>query len=241
MSASNSLLLEIHELTAGYGSIEVLHGVSIQVHTGEIVSLIGGNGAGKSTSLSCISGIVPLRSGAVRFAGESLAGVAAHAIVKRGLVQVPEGRKIFPRMTVLENLRMGAYARTDRAAIESDLEEVYALFEILKGRSSQLGGTLSGGEQQMLAIGRALMSRPKLLMMDEPSMGIAPLLVAKIFEAVKSLRARGLTILLVEQNARAALKLADRGYVLETGRVVLSGTGAELLSDPRVQAAYLGE
>ncbi len=241
MSDSRVPLLSVQTLTAGYGSIEVLHGVSLEVHEGEIVSLIGGNGAGKSTSLSCISGVVPLRAGEVRFAGESLARVPAHAIVKRGLVQVPEGRKIFPRMTVLENLRMGAYTRNDRAGVESDLEEVYALFEILKDRSGQLGGTLSGGEQQMLAIGRALMSRPKLLMMDEPSMGIAPLLVAKIFHAVKSLRARGLTILLVEQNARAALKLADRGYVLETGRIVLAGTGAELLSDRRVQAAYLGE
>lgn len=238
---STTPLLELREITAGYGSIEVLHGISLEVREGEIVSLIGGNGAGKSTTLHCISCLVGLRAGEVRFAGEPLANVAAHEIVGRGLVQVPEGRKIFPRMTVLENLRMGAYSRNDRAGIESDLEEVYALFEILKSRTSQLGGTLSGGEQQMLAIGRALMSRPKLLMMDEPSMGIAPLLVAKIFEAVKALRTRGLTILLVEQNARAALKLADRGYVLETGRIVLEGTGAALLSDPRVQAAYLGE
>ncbi len=238
---STTPLLELREITAGYGSIEVLHGISLEVREGEIVSLIGGNGAGKSTTLHCISCLVGLRAGEVRFAGEPLANVAAHEIVGRGLVQVPEGRKIFPRMTVLENLRMGAYSRNDRAGIESDLEEVYALFEILKSRTSQLGGTLSGGEQQMLAIGRALMSRPKLLMMDEPSMGIAPLLVTKIFEAVKALRTRGLTILLVEQNARAALKLADRGYVLETGRIVLEGTGAALLSDPRVQAAYLGE
>jgi len=240
-TSSTTPLLELREITAGYGSIEVLHGISLEVREGEIVSLIGGNGAGKSTTLHCISCLVGLRAGEVRFAGESLANVAAHEIVGRGLVQVPEGRKIFPRMTVLENLRMGAYSRNDRAGIESDLEEVYALFEILKSRTSQLGGTLSGGEQQMLAIGRALMSRPKLLMMDEPSMGIAPLLVTKIFEAVKALRTRGLTILLVEQNARAALKLADRGYVLETGRIVLEGTGAALLSDQRVQAAYLGE
>ncbi len=240
-TSSTTPLLELREITAGYGSIEVLHGISLEVREGEIVSLIGGNGAGKSTTLHCISCLVGLRAGEVRFAGESLANVAAHEIVGRGLVQVPEGRKIFPRMTVLENLRMGAYSRNDRAGIESDLEEVYALFEILKSRTAQLGGTLSGGEQQMLAIGRALMSRPKLLMMDEPSMGIAPLLVAKIFEAVKALRTRGLTILLVEQNARAALKLADRGYVLETGRIVLEGTGAALLSDQRVQAAYLGE
>jgi len=240
-TSSTTPLLELREITAGYGSIEVLHGISLEVREGEIVSLIGGNGAGKSTTLHCISCLVGLRAGEVRFAGESLANVAAHEIVGRGLVQVPEGRKIFPRMTVLENLRIGAYSRNDRAGIESDLEEVYALFEILKSRTSQLGGTLSGGEQQMLAIGRALMSRPKLLMMDEPSMGIAPLLVTKIFEAVKALRTRGLTILLVEQNARAALKLADRGYVLETGRIVLEGTGAALLSDQRVQAAYLGE
>jgi branched-chain amino acid transport system ATP-binding protein len=238
-------LLEVKGIVAGYGSVEVLHQISLEVREGEIVTLIGGNGAGKSTTLMCVSGIVPLRAGEIRFAGERIAGqgggVRADRLVGRGLVQVPEGRRIFPRMTVLENLMMGAYGRDDRAGIQRDLEHVYALFDILKSRSTQLGGTLSGGEQQMLAIGRAIMSKPRLLMMDEPSMGIAPLLVARIFEAVRELNREGLTILLVEQNARAALRLATRGYVLETGRMVVSDDAAKLLVDPRVREAYLGE
>ena len=234
-------LLEVKGIVAGYGSVEVLHQVSLEVNEGEIVTLIGGNGAGKSTTLMCASGIVPLRGGEIQFDGRRIDGTRADLLVGRGLVQVPEGRRIFPRMTVLENLMMGAYGRDDKPAIARDLEQVYALFEILRQRSSQLGGTLSGGEQQMLAIGRAIMSKPRLLMMDEPSMGIAPLLVAKIFEAVKALNAGGLTILLVEQNARAALKLAHRGYVLETGRVTLADDAAKLLVDPRVREAYLGD
>jgi branched-chain amino acid transport system ATP-binding protein len=238
-------LLSVRGIVAGYGSVEVLHQVSLDVHEGEIVTLIGGNGAGKSTTLMCVSGIVPLRGGEIHFAGERISGqaggVRADRLVGRGLVQVPEGRRIFPRMTVLENLMMGAYGRGDRDAIARDLEHVYALFDILKQRSAQLGGTLSGGEQQMLAIGRAIMSKPRLLMMDEPSMGIAPLLVARIFDAVRELNREGLTILLVEQNARAALKLAKRGYVLETGRVTLSDDAAKLLVDPRVREAYLGD
>ena len=240
-----SALLEVQNIVAGYGSIEVLHQVSLEVHEGEIVTLIGGNGAGKSTSLMCISGIVPLRGGEIRFAGERISGVGegirADKLVGRGLVQVPEGRRIFPRMTVLENLMMGAYGRDDKAGIAADLEKVYALFDILKARSSQLGGTLSGGEQQMLAIGRAILSKPRLLMMDEPSMGIAPILVSKIVAAVRELNRGGLTILLVEQNARAALKLARRGYVLETGRVTLTDDASKLLVDPRVREAYLGD
>jgi branched-chain amino acid transport system ATP-binding protein len=238
-------LLEIQGIVAGYGSVEVLHEVSLEVREGEIVTLIGGNGAGKSTTLMCASGIVPLRAGEIRFAGERIAnrdgGIRADLLVPRGLVQVPEGRRIFPRMTVLENLMMGAYTRNDPQGVEKDLAHVYELFDILKKRSSQLGGTLSGGEQQMLAIGRAILSKPRLLMMDEPSMGIAPLLVARIFEAVKELNRGGLTILLVEQNARAALRLAHRGYVLETGRITLSDEAAKLLVDPRVLASYLGE
>ncbi|MFM7261127.1 MAG: ABC transporter ATP-binding protein [bacterium] len=238
-------LLEVKEIVAGYGSVEVLHQVSLEVREGEIVSLIGGNGAGKSTTLMCTSGIVPVRGGEIRFAGERITstagGVRADKLVGRGLVQVPEGRRIFPRMTVLENLMMGAYGRNDARGIANDLEHVYTLFDILKKRSSQLGGTLSGGEQQMLAIGRAILSKPRLLMMDEPSMGIAPLLVARIFEAVRELNREGLTILLVEQNARAALKLSTRGYVLETGRVTLSDDAQKLLVDPRVREAYLGE
>ncbi|MEY2714483.1 MAG: hypothetical protein RIT24_826 [Planctomycetota bacterium] len=234
-------LLSIKGIVAGYGSVEVLHEVSLDVNDGEIVTLIGGNGAGKSTTLMCTSCIVPLRGGEIRFDGTRIDGTRADKLVGRGLVQVPEGRRIFPRMTVLENLMMGAYGRDDKPAIARDLEQVYALFEILKQRSTQLGGTLSGGEQQMLAIGRAIMSKPRLLMMDEPSMGIAPLLVAKIFEAVTALNRSGLTILLVEQNARAALKLAHRGYVLETGRVTLTDDGTKLLVDPRVREAYLGD
>ena len=234
-------LLSIRGLVAGYGSVEVLHEVSLEVRQGEIVTLIGGNGAGKSTTLMCASGIVPVRGGEIHFDGKRIDGTRADRLVGRGLVQVPEGRRIFPRMTVLENLMMGAYGRDDKPGIARDLEQVYALFEILKQRSTQFGGTLSGGEQQMLAIGRAIMSKPRLLMMDEPSMGIAPLLVAKIFEAVTALNRSGLTILLVEQNARAALKLAHRGYVLETGRVTLTDDAAKLLVDPRVREAYLGD
>jgi branched-chain amino acid transport system ATP-binding protein len=243
--SSGAPLLEIKRIVAGYGSVEVLHEVSLEVREGEIVTLIGGNGAGKSTTLMCASGVVPLRAGEITFAGERIAqvggGVRADLLVPRGLVQVPEGRRIFPRMTVLENLMMGAYTRNDPAGVQKDLAHVYELFDILKKRSSQLGGTLSGGEQQMLAIGRAILSKPRLLMMDEPSMGIAPLLVARIFEAVKELNRSGLTILLVEQNARAALRLAHRGYVLETGRITLSDDAQKLLVDPRVLASYLGE
>ncbi|MFM1868631.1 MAG: hypothetical protein RL591_2039 [Planctomycetota bacterium] len=243
--SSGAPLLEIKGIVAGYGSVEVLHEVSLEVREGEIVTLIGGNGAGKSTTLMCASGVVPLRAGEIVFAGERIAqvggGVRADLLVPRGLVQVPEGRRIFPRMTVLENLMMGAYTRNDPAGVQKDLAHVYELFDILKKRSSQLGGTLSGGEQQMLAIGRAILSKPRLLMMDEPSMGIAPLLVARIFEAVKELNRGGLTILLVEQNARAALRLAHRGYVLETGSITLSDDAQKLLVDPRVLASYLGE
>ena len=234
-------LLSVRGIVAGYGSVEVLHEVSLEVREGEIVSLIGGNGAGKSTTLMCTSCIVPVRRGEIHFGGSRIDGTRADRLVGRGLVQVPEGRRIFPRMTVLENLMMGAYGRNDRPGIARDLERVYALFDILRQRSTQLGGTLSGGEQQMLAIGRAIMSKPRLLMMDEPSMGIAPLLVAKIFEAVKALNAEGLTILLVEQNARAALRLAHRVYVLETGRITLADDASKLLVDPRVLASYLGE
>ena len=212
---------------------------------GEIVTLIGGNGAGKSTTLMCISGIVPVRAGEIHFAGECISSatsrVRADKLVGRGLVQVPEGRRIFPRMTVLENLMMGAFSRNDKAGVAHDLERVYSLFDILKSRSGQLGGTLSGGEQQMLAIGRAILSKPRLLMMDEPSMGIAPLIVTRIFDAVRELNREGLTILLVEQNARAALRLAHHGSVLETGRVTLTDKASRLLDDPRVREAYLGE
>ena len=238
---SGGPLLELRDVRAGYGPVDVLHGISLEVRHGEIVSLIGANGAGKSSTLMCISRINRLRGGTVHFAGEDITAVRADRLVSRGLAQVPEGRRIFPRLTVLENLEMGAYTRSDRAGIAQDLEEVFRLFPVLRERTGQLGGTLSGGEQQMLAIGRALLGKPRLLMMDEPSMGIAPILVSRIFEAIRELRDRGMTILLVEQNARAALRLSDRGYVLETGRIILSDTGAALLASPKVREAYLGE
>jgi branched-chain amino acid transport system ATP-binding protein len=234
-------LLELRDVRAGYGPVDVLHGISLEVRRGEIVSLIGANGAGKSSTLMCISRINPLRGGSIRFDGADITGERADRLVPRGLAQVPEGRRIFPRLTVLENLEMGAYTRSDRDGIATDLEDAFRLFPVLRERTGQLGGTLSGGEQQMLAIGRALMGRPRLLMMDEPSMGIAPLLVRKIFDTVRDvLRAQGMTILLVEQNATAALRMSDRAYVMETGKVVLSGSGQELLRDERVRAAYLG-
>lgn len=234
-------LLEVSNLRAGYGPIEVLRGVSLTVARGEIVSLIGSNGAGKSTTLMSISQVVTARGGDVRFDGVSLMGLRPDEVIQRGLVQVPEGRRVFSRMTVDENLAMGAYLRNDAAGITSDLAKVHALFPVLGERAGQLAGTLSGGEQQMLAIGRALMTRPRLLMMDEPSMGIAPILVTRIFAAIRQLNQEGLTVLLVEQNARAALGLSRRGYVLETGSVGFEGPSGELLVDPRIRSAYLGE
>jgi branched-chain amino acid transport system ATP-binding protein len=236
-----SALLELDGLEAAYGAIRVLHGVSLRVDEGEIVTLIGANGAGKTTTLMCCSGIVRARAGAVRFRGEDVARLPAHAIVARGLGQVPEGRRIFPRLSVVENLKLGAYTRDDRAGIAQDLDKAFTLFPILAERRHQSGGTLSGGEQQMLAIARALMARPKLLLMDEPSMGVAPLLVARIFESIRRLNAEGLSILLVEQNARLALSCAHRAYVMETGAVTLTGKASELLENERVKAAYLGE
>jgi len=209
------------------------------VNPGEIVTLIGANGAGKSTTLQTISGLLHSRTGSIEFLGESLMGIPAHKIVAKGLAQVPEGRRIFLQMTVEENLQMGAYTRSG-AGIDQDLEKVYTHFPRLMERRRQIAGTLSGGEQQMLAMGRALMSRPKLLMLDEPSMGLAPILVEQIFEIIRTLHKAGTTILLVEQNAQAALSIADRGYVLETGRIVTSGTGQELLASPEIKRAYLG-
>jgi branched-chain amino acid transport system ATP-binding protein len=230
----------VHGLKCSYGQAQVLHGIDIEVFAGEIVSIIGANGAGKSTTLMCVSRI-NRSSGSIEFNGTSIATLPPEQVVRQGLVQVPEGRRIFPRLTVRENLEMGAFIRSDKDGIESDLQRIFEMFPILKDRALQQGGTLSGGEQQMLAIGRALMSRPKMLMMDEPSMGIAPILVAKIFDTVKNvLNAQGMTILLVEQNANAALRMSNRAYVLETGNVVLTGSGQDLLRDPRVREAYLG-
>ena len=232
-------MLAVNDIHVYYGSIHAVKGVSLEVNEGEIVTLIGANGAGKSTVLNTISGLLHPRGGSVTFLGQDLKGVPPHKLVARGMAQVPEGRRIFLQMTVEENLEMGAYTRSG-GGIDADLEKVYAYFPRLMERRRQIAGTLSGGEQQMLAMGRALMSRPKLLMLDEPSMGLAPILVEQIFDIIRELHAAGTTILLVEQNAQAALSVADRAYVLETGRISLSGTGAELMASDKVREAYLG-
>ena len=233
-------LLELNGVNAFYGRVQALHGVSITCDQGEIVALIGSNGAGKTTTLRTISGLMHPAAGTVTFGGQDITKTAAHKIVGLGICQSPEGRRLFPRMRVDDNLLMGAYTRTDRPAIQQDIERVYTLFPRLKERYTQLAGTLSGGEQQMLAIGRAMMSRPKLLMLDEPSLGLAPILVDTIFKTIQEINATGTPILLVEQNAVRALEVAHRGYVLETGNVVQKGSGAELLNSPDVQRAYLG-
>ena len=234
-------LLEVRDLVAGYGPIRALDGVSLDVEDGELVALIGANGAGKTTLLMAISGVVPPRGGSIRFAGTHLAAAKPHEIMRLGIGHAPEGRRIFPRLTVRENLELGGFTQTDRGRLARDIDEACGLFPVLGQRLDQLGGTLSGGEQQMLAIARALVGHPRLLLLDEPSLGLAPLIVAKVFEVIAALSARGIGVLLVEQNARAALKLANRGYVLETGRITLTGSGAELAADRRVRDAYLGE
>ena len=234
------MMLELQDLHLSYGGIHALKGVSIQVNEGEIVSLIGANGAGKSTTLRAISGLERAQSGKILYNGEDITGKPSKYMVQNGLILVPEGRLIFPDMTVLENLKIGAYLRNDRD-VEADIQRMYSLFPRLKERAWQMAGTLSGGEQQMLAVGRALMSKPKLLMMDEPSLGLAPLVVKDIFSIIRTIRDSGVTVLLIEQNANAALKIADRGYVLETGRITLEGSGRELLSNPAVRSAYLGK
>lgn len=233
-------MLKIEDLEVSYGAVQALRGISMEVNDGEIVSLIGANGAGKTTTLHAITGLVPIKSGSVIYDGHDLRKTDPSRIVTMGLAHVPEGRQVFTRMTVAENLAMGAYFRKDKKAIADDLERVYARFPRLKERAKQLAGTLSGGEQQMLAVGRALMSRPKLLMMDEPSLGLAPLVVRDIFSIIQEINKQGVTILLIEQNANMALKIADVGYVLETGRITLTGSGKELLSNDAVRAAYLG-
>ena len=231
-------MLRIDDLCVSYGGIEAVKGISFKVEEGQIVTLIGANGAGKSTTLRSISGLVKAKSGRVHFQGEDLTGLPPDQIVSKGLTLVPEGRHVFPDLTVLENLKIGAYLRHDD--LKEDIEWVYSLFPRLKERSWQPGGTLSGGEQQMLAVARALMSRPKLIMMDEPSLGLAPIIVRGIFDIIREIHRQGVTILLIEQNANMALQTADTGYVLETGRIGLSGTGAELLSNEDVKRAYLG-
>lgn len=233
--------LEIRDLHVSYGGIRALKGVSLSVDEGQIVTLIGANGAGKSTTLRAISGLQKVQSGSILYGGEELTSLPAKEIVRRGIIHVPEGRRVFPDMTVAENLKIGAFLRTDKAAIAQDMDYVYSLFPRLKERSWQLAGTLSGGEQQMLAVGRALMSRPKVLMMDEPSLGLAPLIVKDIFSIIRRVNQDGITVLLIEQNANAALRIADYGYVLETGTIALSGTGEELLKNESVREAYLGK
>lgn len=233
------MLLSVNDLHVYYGAIHAVKGVSLEVNEGEIVTLIGANGAGKSTVLNTISGLLRAKTGTIEFMGTPINNMAPNKIVQLGLAQCPEGRRVFAHMTVEENLEMGAYTRPN-SSIEGNLEHVYELFPRLKERSKQISGTLSGGEQQMLAMGRAMMSEPKLLMLDEPSMGLAPLLVEQIFDIIRQLHADGTTILLVEQNAQAALAVADRGYVLETGRIVTEGTGAALLESDAIKKAYLG-
>ncbi|GAB6158492.1 ABC transporter ATP-binding protein [Desulfotomaculum varum] len=233
-------MLKIEDLHVYYGGIHALKGISMEVPENKIVTLVGANGAGKSTTLRAVSGLVPAARGRITWRGEEITGSKTVDIVKKGITLVPEGRRIFANLTVLENLHMGAYARTDKEEIKKDINKIYEMFPRLREREWQAAGTLSGGEQQMLAIGRALMSRPRLLMMDEPSLGLAPLLVKEVFRIIKDIYSQGMTILLIEQNARAALQVADYGYVLETGRIVLQGPGQELAANAEVQKAYLG-
>ena len=234
-------MLEVKDLHVSYGGIRALRGVNLEVPDGRIVTLIGANGAGKSTLLRTISGLVKAESGSITYDGKELLGMPINKILELGIAQVPEGRRVFTNLSVLENLKIGAYLRKDKAGIQKDIEWVYELFPRLQERSWQMAGTLSGGEQQMLAVGRALMSRPKLMMMDEPSLGLAPLVVKGIFEIIREINRQGVTVLLIEQNANMALKTADLAYVLETGEITLHGTGAELLKNEAVKRAYLGE
>jgi len=235
------VLLSLERLAVAYGGIQAVKGIDLVVGNGELVCLIGANGAGKTTTLKGICGLLPIKSGKIRYDGEDITGRPAFHLVRRGLAMVPEGRGMFGALTIEENLAMGAYARTDREAIRADVERVFTLFPRLRERRRQTAGTLSGGEQQMLAMGRAMMSRPRLLLLDEPSMGLAPLMVQKVFETIIEVAKEGVTILLIEQNAKLALEVSDRGYVMESGEITLQGNAAALLHDPKVRAAYLGE
>ncbi|BDU53829.1 ABC transporter ATP-binding protein [Limnohabitans sp. INBF002] len=236
-----AVLLSVHDVKVAYGGIQAVKGVSLEVREGELVSLIGSNGAGKTTTMKAITGLLPLGGGHIQLAGKTIDGQGPWDLVQQGLAMVPEGRGVFTRMTIVENLQMGAYIRNDNAAIAEDIERVFTTFPRLKERRDQLAGTMSGGEQQMLAMGRALMSRPKVLLLDEPSMGLSPIMVDKIFEVIQEVSAQGVTILLVEQNASRALQIADRAYVMESGLITLSGDAHEMLHDPKVREAYLGE
>jgi branched-chain amino acid transport system ATP-binding protein len=234
-------LLKVSGLKVAYGGIQAVKGVDFEVHEGELVSLIGSNGAGKTTTMKAITGLLPLNDGDIQYLGQSIRGRGAWDLVKLGLAMVPEGRGVFTRMTITENLQMGAHIRRDKDGIAADIDKVFGIFPRLKERKDQLAGTMSGGEQQMLAMGRALMSRPKVLLLDEPSMGLSPIMVDKIFEVVREVHAQGVTVLLVEQNASRALEIADRGYVMESGLITMSGAADQMLNDPKVRAAYLGE
>ncbi|MBK9440639.1 MAG: ABC transporter ATP-binding protein [Comamonadaceae bacterium] len=236
-----NVLLKVKSLKVAYGGIQAVKGVDFEVREGELVSLIGSNGAGKTTTMKAITGSLPINDGDIEYMGRSIRGQGPWDLVKQGLAMVPEGRGIFTRMTILENLQMGAYIRNDKAEIQMDIDKVFGIFPRLKERKDQLGGTLSGGEQQMLAMGRALISRPKVLLLDEPSMGLSPLMVDKIFDVVREVYAQGVTVLLVEQNASRALAIADRGYVMDSGLITMTGDGKTMLKDPKVRAAYLGE
>ena len=238
---TNEVLLKVSGLKVAYGGIQAVKGADFEVRRGELVSLIGANGAGKTTTLKAITGLQPVAAGDIEFMGKSIKGQGAWDLVKQGLVMVPEGRGTFTRMTIVENLQMGAYIRDDKAQIEADIDRIFGIFPRLKERATQLAGTMSGGEQQMLAMGRALMTQPKVLLLDEPSMGLSPIMVDKIFEVVNDIHSQGVTILLVEQNASRALAAANRGYVMESGLITMTGAGKDLLSDPKVRAAYLGE
>ena len=240
-ATSNNVLLKVSGLKVAYGGIQAVKGVDFEVREGELVSLIGSNGAGKTTTMKAITGTLPYVDGDIQYLGKSIKGRGAWDLVKKGLVMVPEGRGVFARMTITENLLMGAYIRSDKAGIASDVEKMFTIFPRLRERKDQLAGTMSGGEQQMLAMGRALMSRPRVLLLDEPSMGLSPIMVDKIFEVVKDVYAQGVTIVLVEQNASRALQIADRGYVMESGLITMSGDARQMLDDPKVRAAYLGE
>jgi branched-chain amino acid transport system ATP-binding protein len=234
-------LLKVSGLKVSYGGIQAVKGVDFEVHEGELVSLIGSNGAGKTTTMKAITGTLPINAGDIEYLGKSIRGQGPWDLVKQGLAMVPEGRGVFTRMTIIENLQMGAYIRDDAEGIAADMEKMFTIFPRLRERKDQLAGTMSGGEQQMLAMGRALMSRPKVLLLDEPSMGLSPIMVDKIFEVVKDVYAQGVTVLLVEQNASRALSIANRGYVMESGIVTMTGDAKEMLVDPKVRAAYLGE
>ena len=240
MTATN-ILLKVTGLKVSYGGIQAVKGVDFEVREGELVSLIGSNGAGKTTTMKAITGMLPINAGDIEYLGKSIRGQGPWDLVKQGLAMVPEGRGVFTRMTITENLHMGAYIRNDKDGIAADIEKMFTIFPRLRERKDQLAGTMSGGEQQMLAMGRALMCRPKVLLLDEPSMGLSPIMVDKIFEVVKDVYAQGVTVLLVEQNASRALGIANRGYVMESGIVTMTGKASEMLTDPRVRAAYLGE